>query len=744
MREIVPRYKKAFGAAIIVFTVCILFASFFVWANNQKEKKKLESSLISGVEHAGSVVSEKLKIYKALADQNAQELSAVNATTDQSRVQILKHLKNEKYFDSIYYCSLSGQVYLDNGQMIYATPDVNQKIIEKIDFSSGAQVIADADINAAGRFVAIAPVYQNDAPVGFFAGYIAESDFINCNLSTIAREQIVFLVNKNGTVMMQDSNYEQENEFSDISNINVNMQQIDIYTEDRQELISNIIHNKTGKCELREQTETYEVFFTPIKESNGWTYLCLSNKDDVYWPLYRYTRRNILSILLIIFLVMGAFSLFCYFAFQMERKMEKIAFVDSLTGAKSKNYFRMEGKRLLQEEKNVPYVVATIDIVNFRYVNEVFGHERGNEILKKISELVLETMGTRELLARNTADLFEALFIDLDDMESRFTDISDKLNEFTRGIDISSPLILRIGYCKVKKHATLSELLDKANMARKTVGYESVNTVVQYSSEMQNVVRKREEIESAMENALAHGEFKVFLQPKIDVFTEKAAGGEALVRWIKRDGSMIYPDQFIPIFEQNGFVEKLDFYMLESVCKLLAKMKKNGYHPMPISVNQSRVLLKNPEYVNRVKDVIQKYCIPDGIIELELTETVFFDDKKKMKEILSSLRENNITIDIDDFGSGYSSLNMIKDIPFNILKIDRDFFGESDNGTGKVILKKIVEMAQELDVQCICEGVETKEQVELLREINCRYAQGFYYARPMPAEEFFEKYVAKA
>lgn len=242
---------------------------------------------------------------------------------------------------------------------------------------------------------------------------------------------------------------------------------------------------------------------------------------------------------------------------------------------------------------------------------------------------------------------------------------------------------------------------------------------------------------------MEHGEFKVFLQPKMDVQKNQLAGAEALVRWIKMDGTMVYPDEFMAVFEANGFVEKLDFYMLDQVCKMQKRLEAQGYELVPISVNQSQMLLKNPNYVEKVMDVIKANDVARELIELELTETAFFGDTERLVDIMNRLRDEKCRIDIDDFGSGYSSLNMIKDIPFDILKIDRMFFSDSNSGTGKIILEKIVEMAQAMGVDCICEGVETPEQEDLLRKIGCRYAQGYLYSKPIPMEEFIEKFMRK-
>ena len=333
---------------------------------------------------------------------------------------------------------------------------------------------------------------------------------------------------------------------------------------------------------------------------------------------------------------------------------------------------------------------------------------------------------------------------DPDSLKLSIIAISEKLKAFAINVDVTYPVILRAGIARTtEKNRDIMDLVDKANAARKAVNPKLDVPIMDYEDVLQADIRQREEIEAAQEAAMEHGEFRVFIQPKMDVLKNELAGAEALVRWIKMDGSMVYPDEFMPVFEANGFVERLDFYMLDQVCKMQKRLEAEGYELVPISVNQSQMLLKNPNYVEKVMDVLRANDTPRELIELELTETAFFGDTERMVDIMNRLRDEKCRIDIDDFGSGYSSLNMIKDIPFDILKIDRMFFSDSNSGTGKIILEKIVEMAQAMGVDCICEGVETPEQEELLRKIGCRYAQGYLYSKPIPMEEFIEKFMRK-
>ena len=388
------------------------------------------------------------------------------------------------------------------------------------------------------------------------------------------------------------------------------------------------------------------------------------------------------------------------------------------------------------------FSVHRFDISNFRYINEAYGHEKADLLLKVITEEAESIFSSNEICVRMNADQFVLLTKNTLDLEERLFVFTDKVNARALDIGIRYPIKFKRGVYKVQDTSEdISIVIDKANAARKELNGEEKESVAVYSDKMVKDMRKVDMIESTMERALFNGEFKLFVQPKWDISENHLYGGEALVRWIRDDGTMVYPSDFIPVFEKNGFIEQLDMYMLESSCQLIRQLVDAGKPVYPISVNQSRVLLHNPQYLEKVKEVLQRYDIPKRSIELEVTETVLFMDQGKMLSIMNNLKAEDIPLSMDDFGSGYSSLNMLKDFPFDVLKIDKEFFSESITSEASIlILTKIVEMAHGLGIKVICEGVETKDQVEMLRKIGVRYVQGYYYSRPIPGARFLEQF----
>ena len=448
------------------------------------------------------------------------------------------------------------------------------------------------------------------------------------------------------------------------------------------------------------------------------------------------------TVIIIIFLMLLILILGFLSSARVNKMIEQFAFEDEITGGKNLNYFKREATEILKRYKGMAFSVHRFDISNFRYINEAYGHEKADLLLKAITEEAERIFSSNEICVRMNADQFVLLTKNTLVMEERLFVFTDKVNARALDIGIRYPIKFKRGVYKIQDSSEdISVIIDKANAARKELNGEEKESVAIYSDKMVKDMRKVDMIESTMESALFNGEFKLFIQPKWDISENRLYGGEALVRWIRDDGTMVYPSDFIPVFEKNGFIEQLDMYMLESACQLIRQLVDAGKTVYPISVNQSRVLLHNPQYLEKVKEVLHRYDVPKRSIELEVTETVLFMDQGKMLSIMNSLKAEDIPLSMDDFGSGYSSLNMLKDFPFDVLKIDKEFFSESITSEASIlILTKIVEMAHGLGIKVICEGVETKDQVEMLRKIGVRYVQGYYYSRPIPGARFLEQF----
>lgn len=240
-----------------------------------------------------------------------------------------------------------------------------------------------------------------------------------------------------------------------------------------------------------------------------------------------------------------------------------------------------------------------------------------------------------------------------------------------------------------------------------------------------------------IQKGLTENEFTIFLQPKVDTVTNKIIGAEALIRWVKPDGIMIYPNDFIPVFEKNGSIVELDYYVYQKTFEYINERIKRGKAVVPISMNVSRLHLEDARLIDYIKTLIKKYQVPSELLEFEITESIFIDNIDFAGRMIDEMKELGISISIDDFGSGYSSLNILKRLPIDILKLDKALLDDYDiTENGPIIIESIIHMADRMSIKVICEGVETKTQVEFLQKNGCRYVQGYYFSKPVDIAQF--------
>lgn len=414
---------------------------------------------------------------------------------------------------------------------------------------------------------------------------------------------------------------------------------------------------------------------------------------------------------------------------------------DALTGLYTLDYFKKEVREILDKKgDDSQYALLCTDISHFERVNNLYGLKRADKILFDVATMLTTSGLQAELCCRSVADHFLVLvtYQTVDDLKEKLKQLCEEFGNTISDSYAEARPRLGVGVYRIaSREDDIGRIVECANIARKSLRFQKGACIAFYDAKIFSRMEKVKKIERTMKQALEQKEFKVFLQPKYNLDTGRIVGAEALSRWIHEDGTAVYPDEFIPVFESNGFIVDLDFYMLNEVCRMIQKRLDQGKLCVPVSINQSRVLLNDRNYAARISAVLEKYNTPPKYIELELTERIFKEDLSDMAQIMGKLKDLGIHWSIDDFGTGYSSLNLLKELPVDIIKIDKSFLDETETSeTSKVIIRKTVELTQELDKTVVCEGVETESQADYLRGIRCDVAQGYLYARPMPMEEF--------
>ena len=408
--------------------------------------------------------------------------------------------------------------------------------------------------------------------------------------------------------------------------------------------------------------------------------------------------------------------------------LQKKIQIDPVSKAYNRAYFYEKAKEMIHNSTEDMCIVM-MDIVNFKVVNDLYGMANGDRVLSQIAR-EFEKLGQDKefIISRFSGDHF---YLCMSKAVFESTTFPKKFKALVGNMDLS--VAYGVFFVdKDQKDVPINIMCDRASLAAHNKDGKIVDYIRYYSDEERTKILKEQEIENEMEQALDEKQFCVFVQPKYDLSQEKIVGGEALVRWKHPKKGMIPPFQFIGVFEKNGFIIKLDYFVWEETCKLLSKLKKEGYGGYPISINVSRAHFYGNGLIEKLQSLIEKYEIDPKELELEITETICAEDPEIIYKKVRQLQEAGFKVAMDDFGSGYSSLNMLKEMPLDIIKMDLKFLDGGDNEEkSHYILQTLISLAQNMKLLVVVEGVETKVQVEFLRDIGSYYAQGYYFSRPV-------------
>lgn len=428
---------------------------------------------------------------------------------------------------------------------------------------------------------------------------------------------------------------------------------------------------------------------------------------------------------------------------RLRKKAESMLYKDALTGYASYAKFLRDAPRHMQNDAKSRFALIYMDMLQFKYINDTFGYEEGDRVLIEISKFLQGFILDNEAFTRIYADHFALLlkYKTFEEFDCRISLLEQNLTALSQEMKNKYSFIFHGGiYLFSSKEQKIEIAIDRANYAKDTIQDASRTVYAYYDDRMRSRVIKNKQLERQMYPALQNNEFIPYLQPKINLVTGELAGAEALVRW-KTPAGPIPPGEFIPFFEQNGFVVHLDFYIYEEICKKLQEWIQAGKKVFPISCNFSRLHIKNPQFSERLEEIANRYQIPHHLLELEITESVAIEDKHALSGCLKLLKELGFVISIDDFGAGYSSLGLIQNLPIDILKLDRNFVINGLRGElEKDLVEALIHIPSKHKISVICEGIETKSQEDFIKKIGCHLAQGFLYDKPMPVGEFEKKY----
>lgn len=595
-------------------------------------------------------------------------------------------------------------------------------------------------------FVQAIPIYQNKK----VTGVLIANDSIDIFSDVIETDSVLngtgffHLLNSDGEFLIRSSHAVVKKKIHTIFSQNY------FSKEEDASIQKALKKNQTVSTSFRYHGKKYQAVLEPVG-INHWYLFCVNTSSGASSSSFQLVKVIAFAFIFVMILCILLLS-FCFRLIRRNNKeLHFFAYHDILTGADNSIAFTQKLSAQLDDEKYG--CIASLNIHQFKFINEIFGKESANSLLCHIKKILDEELSSDEFFCRDSADLFYIFLQESNrrNVQKRFERIMDKINiEFiNHHNNYRISVYIGIVMCKdFEQYGNLNahNLITSSHFALLTAKTSISGKIAFYNKDIHVHEELENYIETHMHHALENNEFKMFLQPKIDLKTGKIAGAEALVRWIREDGTLIFPDQFIPLFEENGFCIQLDMFMLETACRQIRLWIDRGLAPIPISVNQSKHVFFQADYLQRLNDLIQKYQISANLITLEILEGLALENARQLNTVIHQLQSIGFRISMDDFGAGYSSLNTLGNLAIDELKLDRSFLlaaSKEQTSRFRIIMKQIFQISKQLHINTIVEGVETDEHEDFIRELGSDYAQGYFYSPPISVFEFEKQYPLK-
>ncbi len=596
------------------------------------------------------------------------------------------------------------------------------------------------DEDTGNRILSISvPSYDNGSITGAVTAQFYSTNLDELMASSFGGNAYIFIVDEQGDIITDTSN-----EFTlATNNIFDSLEQAtfeDLMSVDK--LIEEMNNKKDGILYYELEGNSRIAEYKPL-QVNDW-YLFVAIPREVVTQSSGVIIQQVAIFNIGIGAAMALLILFIMFFHKNSvKELEQALYYDELTHIPNRVKFKIEVKRILEENPKNRFIIVKLDIADFKAINELFTFEMGNSTLTAIADVGKTVEGHNFVQARVGTDEF-LLFADYDFFENL-----DEMRHFYEALFASIAPVAQFHNIRFRYGryiiplgcVDVEDIVHKVILTHSFAKTRNIDEVCDYDEELRSNMVKTSEITNKMKPALANNEFLVYLQPKYKLKDNQIGGAEALVRWREPDGTFVYPNEFIPIFENNGFIVELDRYMLKKVCEIIKDWLEKGYDCFPISVNFSRLHMVNPHFTRDIEEIVESYNIPTRLIEVELTENIFIDNSGIFEKLINELHDMGFTLSVDDFGSGYSSLGLLQNVNADVIKLDKSFFDEiNEDGKNEIVVESIISMLNKLNMKTVAEGVETKEQVDFLRKVQCDMVQGYYFAKPMPLDEFEKKY----
>lgn len=735
--ELKKAKKWTLSIAGILLTFVLMVGAVFIYS--AKLKNHLQEEMIRTMEEISAVSVQSLNRMveeeKYLIKSISALLGYYSGTDFQDLAEQIKQLiKNDDEYKRFGIIDKTGKAY---------TTDSNQYNLSRRKFfqdaMKGETVLSDTikDRKDGEKInVYATPFYRDGKLDGVVFGVRDNKTYQeSLEVKSFHNQGYSYLVKKDGTAVSASSN---QSSFQNMDNI---FQAMENTQEDNSKSIHQLKRGmeqeRTG-CVIYYDQEQLYTYYRPVGINDYYllTVVPGSVMNDKMEPIM---DNTFLLCVMIILLLLFFIAVIISAKNKGQRQLEELLYVDPVTKGPSFEKFKKDASEFLKQAEKGNYAILDFDIDKFKFVNDAFGYEEGNEVIRYIYNIIRRFIREGDLFAHRMADSFVILvkYEDKKTLAVRTEQFCGELNQRNKENDKQYEIAPSIGIYEIKDHGrNLDTMLDRASMARKSIKGQHSQHFAFYDDSFRQKLVTEKNIENRMGDALLNHEFFVVFQPRFLVKNKEIAGAEALVRWRGKDGTVIQPDQFVPIFENNGFITEIDKYVFELVCKKMQEWIIMEKKVVPVSVNLSRRHLYNKSFVEEYIRIREKYSIPPGMVQLEITETALFDHENQLVEVISQLQDSGFIVLMDDFGTGYSSLHMLKTVSVNILKLDKKFVDDIGDKKSESVIESIINLAHSLEMQVTAEGVETREQYLFLKKMACDEIQGYYFSKPVEEAAF--------
>ncbi len=740
-KSISPERAKFISSLLVTLTfmiIALVSSGFYTKRMLDKAREQYFESLNVSTEGFSKLISTELTNYKDIL--STFYLDYVFDTEDTKQIyDFLKkyHYKKHEDFLHLYFMTPDGTAYLSDGTIFQMSPERHANADTASTFFVSDLLVPPGE-NEYSFCVEQAIVNDDGEFIGVMGASISIDAFMARNRGIkIGNKESFMLMDKRGIFLLHERKevigrfyIPQDKKFMNTaSEVLAHSPPITIYAQQDDGAFIYLVTRKIPEA--------------------GWT-LAIKTSIEEIDAIYKPQMH--IEFLILIFLVLIIVGLVLIESKVMDifQKKQLIATVyDPLTNLWTRQRFEEEAQKQLKNNAHSKFLLIEADIRGLKFINQNYGEEAADDVLIYFAD-ALKRFSTENhaIIGRGFADRFY-IFMRITSIHNAMRVIREKTSMFAEKVkNYDIPFFPKYGIAFYKpgdrkQGVTVQTLIGQASFAKSSIKDNLMVSYTVYNSKMLEKVQNERFLESHMEQALENDEFFIMYQPKIALSNDKVVGAEALVRWKNKELGVIMPDNFIPLFEKNGFITKLDYYVYDKVFAFIQKLMQEGKNVVPISVNMSRNHNKPDKFIQDFMEIFNKYNIPPTLVQIEILERSVMDNTT-LKDITERLHKEGFSVAMDDFGSGESSLNMLSKIPVDVLKFDREFLNASTDKNGRIdkqsenFIHGLIDLSKNLDKQTVFEGVETQAQRDFLRSVACDQAQGFFYSKPLTEEDFIE------